>query len=400
MMVKLTLDDIELSNKRVLMRADFNVPLSYESEIEDDYRIRAVLPSIDKVLEDGGKLILMSHLGRPDGEIVPQLSLKPVAESLSNILSREVKFADDCVGADSLALSSSLEAGEVLLLENLRFHKEETENESGFAQALAVHGDVYVNDAFGTAHRKHASTYGVPELLEPAVAGYLMENEVKYLNDIIDNPKIPMVVVLGGAKVSDKIPVIKNLSKFADAFLIGGGMAFTFLKAMGHPIGKSLVDEKLVDSCKEILRELSEKGINYHLPSDCIAVSAIDSPELGDVYFIDELGDDKIGVDIGPITVAEFDHVLEGAKTVVWNGPMGIFEVPHWSNGTVSIGKKLADITKTGATTVVGGGDSALAMKQMNLSTDVSHISTGGGASLELLSGNSLPGLEMLQEKD
>ena len=399
-MTKLNLDDIILLNKRVLMRTDFNVPLSPAGRVEDDYRIRASLPSIEKVMEDGGSLTLMSHLGRPDGKIVPKLSLKPIAEVLSIILSRDVKFAPDCVGAESLALSSSLAAGEVLLLENLRFHAEETENESGFAQALAVHGDIYVNDAFGTAHRKHASTYGVPELMESAVAGYLMESEIKYIGDLIDNPRIPMVVVLGGAKVSDKIPVIKNLSKLADAFLIGGGMAFTFLKAMGHPIGKSLVNEKLVDTCKEILRELSKKGINYHLPTDCIAVNSLDSSELGKVCFIDELGDDKIGVDIGPMTVAEFDHVLEGAKTVIWNGPMGIFEVPYWSNGTVSIGKKLVELTKEGATTVVGGGDSISAMKQMDLSTDVSHISTGGGATLELLSGNSLPALEMLNEKE
>ena len=399
-MPKLTLDDIILLNKRVLMRADFNVPLSPAGQVEDDHRIRAAIPSIDKVLEDGGSLILMSHLGRPDGKVEAKLSLKPVAELLSKILSREVKFADDCVGKESLALSSSLKAGELLLLENLRFHKEETENGSEFAQALAVHGDVYVNDAFGTAHRKHASTYGVPEIMDSAVSGYLMDSEVKYMSNIVDNPRIPMVVVLGGAKVSDKIPVIKNLSKLADAFLIGGGMAFTFLKAMGHPIGKSLVDENLVESCKELLRELSKKGINYHLPTDCVAVSSIDSPELGDVCFIDELGDDKMGVDIGPMTVAEFDHVLEGAKTVIWNGPMGIFEVPHWSNGTVSVGKQLVELTKTGTTTVVGGGDTASAMKQMNLSNDVSHISTGGGASLELLSGNALPGLEMLQEKE
>lgn len=400
MMNKLTLDDIELLNKRVLMRADFNVPLSAKGEVKDDYRIRAAIPSIDKVLEDGGSLILMSHLGRPGGKVAAELSLKPVAELLSNILSREVKFANDCVGAESLALSSSLAPGEVLLLENLRFHKEETENGSEFAQALAVHGDIYVNDAFGTAHRKHASTYGVPELMDSAVAGYLMESEVKYMSNLVDNPGIPMVVVLGGAKVSDKIPVIKNLSKLADAFLIGGGMAFTFLKAMGHPIGKSLVDDNLVDACKEILRDLSKKGINYHLPTDCVAVSSVDSPELGNVCLIDDLGDDKMGVDIGPMTVAEFDHVLEGAKTVIWNGPMGIFEVPYWSNGTVSIGRKLVELTKAGATTVVGGGDSASAMKQMNLSEDVSHISTGGGATLEILSGNPLPGLEMLQDKD
>jgi len=399
-MTKLTLDGLKLLNKRVLMRADFNVPLSAKREVEDDYRIRAAIPSIDKLLEEGASLIIMSHLGRPGGKVTAKLSLRPIAELLSNILSREVKFADDCVGAEALALSSSLGAGELLLLENLRFHKEETENGREFAQALADHGDIYVNDAFGSAHRKHASTYGVPELMDSCVAGYLMESEVKFMSDLVDNPRIPMVVVLGGAKVSDKIPLIKNLSKLADAFLIGGGMAFTFLKAMGHPIGKSLVDDNLVDACKEILRELSVKGINYHLPTDCVAVSSVDSPELGNVCLIDELGDDKMGVDIGPMTTAEFDHVLEGAKTVIWNGPMGIFEVPYWSNGTVSIGRKLAELTQEGATTVVGGGDSALAMKQMNLSEDVSHISTGGGATLEILSGNPLPALEMLQDKD
>jgi len=397
---KLTLDDIELSGKRVLMRVDFNVPVSDEGEVEDDYRIRAALPSINKVLSDGGSVTLMSHLGRPDGHEVPNLSLKPVAEKLSELLHQEVKFVPDCIGAEALKASVSLEPGEVLLLENLRFHNKEIENESGFAQALAVHGELFVNDAFGTAHRSHASTVGVAEILEPAVAGYLMKDEVMYLSDIASEPAQPTVVVLGGAKVSDKIPVMKNLSNVADAFLIGGGMAFTFLKAEGKPIGKSLCDDNMLETCKEIMTELKKKGVNYHLPSDCVAVTKVESSEVGEVCFIDELGEDKIGVDIGPMTVAEFDHVLEGAQTVIWNGPMGIFEVPHWSNGTVSIGKQLADLTKAGATTIVGGGDSASALRMLGLADEVTHLSTGGGASLELLSGKKLPGLEVLTEKE
>ncbi|MCH8928356.1 MAG: phosphoglycerate kinase [Candidatus Marinimicrobia bacterium] len=399
-MAKLTLDDIPLSGKRVLMRVDFNVPVSEKGVIEDDYRIRSALPSITKVLSDGGRLVLMSHLGRPDGHAVPNLSLKPVAERLSELLDQEVKFVPDCIGAEALKASESLQPGEALLLENLRFHNKEVENDSGFARALAVHGELFVNDAFGTAHRSHASTVGVAKILDPAVAGYLMSDEVKYLSDLIAEPKQPTVVILGGAKVTDKIPVIKSLAKVADAFLIGGGMAFTFLKAEGKKIGKSLCDNDMVETCKEILMELRKSGVNYHLPTDCIAVTKVDPSEVGEVCTIDELGDDLIGVDIGPMTVAEFDHVLEGAQTVIWNGPMGIFEVVHWSNGTASVAKQLADLTKSGTTTIVGGGDSAAALKVLGLTEEVTHISTGGGASLELLSGKELPGLEVLQEKN
>lgn len=375
------------------------MPVSEDGAIEDDYRIRSALQSINKVISEGGSLVLMSHLGRPDGHAVPSLSLKPVAERLSELLDQEVKFVPDCIGTEALTASVSLQPGEVLLLENLRFHSKEEENESGFAQALAVLGDVFVNDAFGSAHRAHASTVGVAKILEPAVAGYLMNAEVKYLSDLMAEPKQPTVVVLGGAKVSDKIPVIKSLAQVADAFLIGGGMAFTFLKAEGKKIGKSLCDNDMVETCKEIMIDLRKAGVNYHLPTDCIAVTKVDPNEIGEVCFIDELGDNLIGVDIGPMTVAEFDHVLEGAQTVIWNGPMGIFEVAHWSNGTASVARQLADLTKAGTTTIVGGGDSAAALKVLGLSNEVTHISTGGGASLELLSGKELPGLEVLQEK-
>lgn len=375
------------------------MPVSEDGAIEDDYRIRSALQSINKVISEGGSLVLMSHLGRPDGHAVTSLSLKPVAERLSELLDQEVKFVPDCIGTEALTASVSLQPGEVLLLENLRFHSKEEENESGFAQALAVLGDVFVNDAFGSAHRAHASTVGVAKILEPAVAGYLMNAEVKYLSDLMAEPKQPTVVVLGGAKVSDKIPVIKSLAQVADAFLIGGGMAFTFLKAEGKKIGKSLCDNDMVETCKEIMLDLRKSGINYHLPTDCIAVTKVDPNEIGEVCLIDELGDNLIGVDIGPMTVAEFDHVLEGAQTVIWNGPMGIFEVAHWSNGTASVARQLADLTKAGTTTIVGGGDSAAALKVLGLSNEVTHISTGGGASLELLSGKELPGLEVLQEK-
>lgn len=381
------------------MRVDFNVPISSDGAVEDDFRIRSVLPSIEKVIKESGSLILMSHLGRPGGKPVPELSLKPVADSLSKMLDSEVKFVPDCVGSEALSASLSLKPGELLLLENLRFHPGETDNDSDFAQSLAVNGDIYVNDAFGAAHRAHASTVGVADFLQPAAAGYLMQNELKYLSELMRNPEGPMAVILGGAKVSDKIPVIENLSSLADKFLIGGGMAYTFLKANGLPIGKSLHDDSMLERCKNIMDMLKNKGIDLYLPSDCVAVKDIESMEVGEVCFINELADDEIAVDIGPMTVAEFDHVLDGTKTVVWNGPMGVFEVPHWSNGTVSIGKKLAELTKSGATTIVGGGDTVAALNQLGLSDGVTHISTGGGASLELLSGKSLPGVEALRKK-
>ena len=375
------------------------MPISSDGAVEDDFRIRSVLPSIEKVIKDSGSLILMSHLGRPGGKPVPELSLKPVADSLSKMLGSEVKFVPDCVGSEALSASLSLKPGELLLLENLRFHPGETDNDSDFAQSLAINGDIYVNDAFGAAHRAHASTVGVADFLQPAAAGYLMQNELKYLSELMRNPEGPMAVILGGAKVSDKIPVIENLSSLADKFLIGGGMAYTFLKANGLPIGKSLHDDSMLERCKSIMDQLKNKGVDLYLPSDCVAVKDIESMEVGEVCFINELADDEIAVDIGPMTVAEFDHVLDGIKTVVWNGPMGVFEVPHWSNGTVSIGKKLAELTKSGATTIVGGGDTAAALNQLGLSEGVTHISTGGGASLELLSGKSLPGIEALRKK-
>ena len=381
------------------MRVDFNVPISSDGAVEDDFRIRSVLPSIEKVIKESGSLILMSHLGRPGGKPVPELSLKPVADSLSAMLDSEVKFVPDCVGSEALSASLSLKPGELLLLENLRFHPGETDNDSDFAQSLAINGDIYVNDAFGAAHRAHASTVGVADFLQPAAAGYLMQNELKYLSELMRNPEGPMAVILGGAKVSDKIPVIENLSSLADKFLIGGGLAYTFLKANGLPIGKSLHDDSMLERCKSIMDQLKNKGVELYLPSDCVAVKDIESMEVGEVCFINELADDEIAVDIGPMTVAEFDHVLDGIKTVVWNGPMGVFEVPHWSNGTVSIGKKLAELTKSGATTIVGGGDTAAALNQLGLSEGVTHISTGGGASLELLSGKSLPGIEALRKK-
>lgn len=381
------------------MRVDFNVPISSDGAVEDDFRIRSALPSIEKVIKDSGSLILMSHLGRPGGKPVPELSLKPVADSLSEMLDSEVNFVPDCVGSEALSASLSLKPGELLLLENLRFHSGETDNDSDFAQSLAMNGDIYVNDAFGAAHRAHASTVGVADFLQPAAAGYLMQNELKYLSELMRNPEGPMAVILGGAKVSDKIPVIENLSSLADKFLIGGGMAYTFLKANGLPIGKSLHDDSMLERCKSIMHQLKNKGVDLYLPSDCVAVKDIESMEVGDVCFINELDDDETAVDIGPMTVAEFDHVLDGTKTVVWNGPMGVFEVPHWSNGTVSIGKKLAELTKSGATTIVGGGDTAAALNQLGLSDGVTHISTGGGASLELLSGKSLPGIEALRKK-
>ncbi len=398
-MEKLTVRDLDLKGKRVLMRVDFNVPLSPDGKVADDTRIRKALPTIEYILQQGASVILMSHLGRPKGKIVPELSLKPVAEHLSKLLGKEVKFVDDCVGEKVEKAAAELKPGEVLLLENLRFHKEETENDPEFAKQLAKLGDVYVNDAFGTAHRAHASTEGVTHYFDKCAAGFLMEKEINYLAKAIQNPVRPFVAILGGAKISGKIDVIQNLLPKVDALLIGGGMAFTFFKAMGYEIGRSILEEDKVDLARQIIVQANEDGQKLFLPIDVVCTDDLDEPEDIQIFPVDGIPENGIGADIGPKTVELFSEKLKDAQTIVWNGPMGVFEKDEFAKGTLAIAHILAQRTKEGATTIVGGGDSIAAIKKAGVEDQITHISTGGGASLEMLSGYELPGLAALTDK-
>ena len=388
----LTIRDLDLHNKRVFIRVDFNVPLqknaSGEMEITSDKRIRASLPTIKYALEHGAGVILASHLGRPKGKPNPEMSLRPAAARLEELLGRPVKMAPDCVGPAVEAMKPA--PGEVLLLENLRYHPEEEKNDPGFAKRLAALCDVYVNDAFGSAHRAHASTEGMIRFVPKAAAGLLMEQELKYLGMATRNPARPCVAILGGAKVSDKIEVIENLGKIVDKLLIGGAMAYTFLKAQGQPTGKSLVEDDKLDLAKKLLADLGGKLM---LPSDHIVVSEIAPGAPNDA--VASIPNGKIGVDIGPKTIDAYARVIAGAKTVIWNGPMGIFEKPPFDRGTVALAKAVAG---SGATSVVGGGDSEKAIKAAGVSDKISHISTGGGASLEFLAGIQLPGVAALEK--
>jgi phosphoglycerate kinase len=382
--------DLDLNGKRVFIRVDFNVPLQKNEagamEITSDKRIKASLPTIQYALEHGAGVILASHLGRPKGKPNPEMSLKPAAARLQELLGRPVKMAPDCIGPEVEAMKPA--PGEVLLLENLRYHPEEEKNDPGFAQQLASLCDVYVNDAFGSAHRAHASTEGMIRFVPVAGAGLLMERELKYLGMAVTNPTRPCVAILGGAKVSDKIEVIQNLGKVVDRLLIGGAMAYTFLRAQGKPTGNSLVEADKVDLAKKLLAELGEKLL---LPSDHVVVSEIAAGAENQV--VDTIPDGKIGVDIGPRTIAEYAKVIAGAKTVIWNGPMGIFEKPPFDKGTVALAKAVAD---SGAVSVVGGGDSEKAIKAAGVTGKITHVSTGGGASLEFLAGIQLPGVAAL----
>ncbi len=398
-MAKLTIDDLDLKGKHVLMRVDFNVPLDEHQHITDDLRIRAALPSIRKVITEGGRAILCSHLGRPKGERKTSLSLKPVAEHLSQLLGKEVLFANDCIGPEVEALKASLKDGDVLLLENLRFHKGETANDPEFARELAKGCDVYVNDAFGTAHRAHASTEGVTHYFDQCAAGYLMLKELKYLGEALENPRRPFVAILGGAKISGKIDVIQNLLGKTDALLIGGGMIFTFFKAHGWEIGKSLLEADRLEMAKEILKAARESRTELLLPVDVVVADKFEAGANTRVVGVHEIPADEIGVDIGPKTISQFEGKLADAQTVVWNGPMGVFEIPEFARGTEAIARYLAEITRKGATTIVGGGDSAAAVKQLGLEDQLSHVSTGGGASLEFLEGKTLPGVAALTDK-
>lgn len=398
-MEKLSIDDLKLRDKRVLVRVDFNVPLDEKGEVANDQRIVASLPTITKILQDGGKAVLMSHLGRPKGKRVPEMSLAPVSKRLEQLLGKSVRFVNDCIGPEVEKPVSGLKAGECVLLENLRFYAEEEKNDPEFSKKLASLGDIYVNDAFGTAHRAHASTEGVTKYFKQSAAGYLMEKELRYLGMALAHPQRPFIAVLGGAKISGKIDVITNLMDKVDGLLIGGGMAFTFYKAMGWEIGKSLLESDKINLAKEILKKADEKKLNLKLPEDVVVAPEATEDAPTQVVQKDAIPPGMQGLDIGPKTLKAFSTELEKAKTVVWNGPMGVFEVSKFATGTIRMAEELAKITEKGATTIVGGGDSASAVAKAGLDEKLSHISTGGGASLEFLEGKILPGVAALTDK-
>jgi phosphoglycerate kinase len=392
-MPKLSIRDLDLHNQRVFIRVDFNVPLAPGGqEITSDKRIRASLPTIQYALEKGASLILASHLGRPKGKPNPEMSLKPAARRLEELLGRPVQTAPDCIGPEVEKMAAALSPGDVLLLENLRFHPEEEKNDAEFARKLASLCDVYVNDAFGSAHRAHASTEGMIQFVSQAAAGLLMEKELEYLGKAVSNPDRPCVAILGGAKVSDKIEVIQNMLGLVDKLLIGGAMAYTFLKAKGEPVGKSLVEDDKLDLARELM---DQAGAKLMLPSDHAVAPEFKGGDF-EPAVVPQVPEGQMGLDIGPETVDEYAAIINGAKTVIWNGPMGVFEMPPFDRGTVGVAKAVA---QSGATSVVGGGDSEKAIKSAGVADRISHISTGGGASLEFLSGLTLPGVAALTEK-
>ncbi|MCI0707432.1 MAG: phosphoglycerate kinase [Ignavibacteriae bacterium] len=398
-MNKLTIDDISLKGKRVLVRVDFNVPLDEKQQITDDTRIVESLPTIKKIVGSGGRAILMSHLGRPKGKPKPEFSLRPAAERLSKLLGKPVQMAPDCVGDPVKKMADGLKDGECLMLENLRFHNEEEGNDPGFAKQLASLGDVYINDAFGTAHRAHASTEGVTKFIATSAAGYLMQKELDYLGRAVGNPARPYVAILGGSKISGKIDVIQNLMSKVDALLIGGGMMFTFYKAQGLGIGDSLLEADKVELAKKILDTAKARNVRLLLPVDCVVADKVDNGATTQVVNVKSIPAGQKGLDIGPESVKTFSAEIQKAKTVVWNGPMGVFEVEKFAAGTNAIAQALVSATKNGAATIVGGGDSAAAIAQTGLQKAVSHVSTGGGASLEFLEGKVLPGVAALTDK-
>ena len=393
---KQTVQHLDCAGKRVLVRVDFNVPLA-DGVVTDDTRIAGALPTIRYLLHKHARVVLVSHLGRPKGGPDTKNSLKPVRDRLARLLRLDVAWADDCVGPAAEAAANALAPGQVLLLENLRFHAEEEKNDPTFAAALARLGDCYVNDAFGTAHRAHASTEGVTKFLQPAVAGFLMQKELDYLGTALDQPKRPFVAVLGGSKISGKIDVITALLGKVDRLLIGGAMMFTFLKAQGKPTGCSLVEDDKVELARQVLADAARRNVDLVLPVDCIASTAPDGSAPGTAQPVEKLGPDEMGVDIGPMSLALFAGKLRDAKTVVWNGPMGIFEVPAFAAGTMGVAKAISELKAAGAVTVVGGGDSVAAVQQSGLAERFSHLSTGGGASLEFLEGKVLPGVAALE---
>jgi phosphoglycerate kinase len=398
-MNKISVADINYMGQKVLVRLDFNVPLDDKQHITDDRRIREALPTIKKIMNDGGKVIACSHLGRPSGKPVPEMSLRPVAKHLGELLGKEVLFATDCIGPDASSQVDKMKNGDVLLLENLRYHKEEEKNEPEFTKKLASLADTYVNDAFGTAHRAHASTEGVTHFFKQSAAGYLMEKELLYLGNSLTEPKRPFAAILGGAKISGKIDVIQNLLDKVDILVIGGGMVFTFTKAMGYPIGDSLCEQDKVELAKETLSKIEKSKVKLLLPVDAVIASEISDTATTKVVPIKNIPDGMKGLDIGPETIKLFSEELAKAKTIVWNGPMGVFESKPFASGTLAIAKLLADLTQKGVITVIGGGDSASAVSQAGLDDKLTHVSTGGGASLEFLEGKVLPGVAALTDK-
>ncbi len=396
-MNKKTVKDIDVNGKKVLVRCDFNVPIDSETgKITDNRRIRAALPTIQYLLDHNAKVILCSHLGRPKGEFNLKYSLKPVAEELSKLLNKDVKLAKDVIGESAKELTSNMKEGDIVLLENVRFHKEEEQNDPEYSKALASMAEIYVNDAFGTAHRAHSSTTGVADYL-PAVSGFLIEKELEFLGGALENPKHPFVAILGGAKVSDKIGVIENLLDKVDTLIIGGGMAYTFYKAQGHHIGTSICEEDKLDLAKSILEKAKEKGVKLLLPVDNHVSSEYSNNGEEKIVDSTEIPDGFMGLDIGPKTIEKFEEAVKDAKTVVWNGPLGVCEFDKFATGTKAVATMLS---KLDAITIIGGGDSAAAIEKLGLADKMTHISTGGGASLEFLEGKTLPGIACLQDKE
>ncbi|HNA26541.1 MAG TPA: phosphoglycerate kinase [Nitrospira sp.] len=393
---KRIIEDLQLRGKRVIIRADYNVPLDDSLQITDDTRIRSTLPTINRAVDEGAKVILCSHLGRPKGKFDPKYSLAPVAKRLQRLLGKEVTFAPDCIGAAVESLVAKMQPGDVMLLENLRFHPEEEKNDEGFSKALASLADVYINDAFGAAHRAHASTVGITKYIPEAAAGYLLKKEIEYLEGAVENPVRPFVAILGGAKVSGKIGVIENLGKRVDKVIIGGGMAFTFLKAMGLEIGQSLVENDMLDFAKGVQDHAFSSGVKFYLPVDCVVAASREPGAETKIVPVQEIPKGWYGLDIGPASVKLFSEAVQDAKTILWNGPMGMFEVDAFARGTLAMAHSVANAY---ALTIVGGGETALAIHRAGESESISFISTGGGAALELLEGKTLPGLAALPNR-
>jgi len=395
-MNKVTVSDINFRGRKALVRVDFNVPLDERQNITDDRRIKAALPTLRKILGDGGSVIACSHLGRPKGGPDPKQSLRPAARRLQELLGKPVTFAEDCIGPEASNLVGRMKAGDVILLENLRFHPEEEKNKPEFAQKLAALADIYVNDAFGSAHRAHASTEGVTRYFDQSVAGFLMEKELHYLGGALADPVRPFAAILGGAKISDKILVVEHLLSKVDILIIGGGMVFTFAKALGYSIGDSLLEVDRVSMARDIMTKAERSGVKFLLPVDAVIASEIDAKAKTSVVSIKNIPDGMKGLDIGPESIKLFAKALAGVKTALWNGPMGVFECPPFAEGTFAVARMLAEASDNGATTIVGGGDSAAAVSRSGLEDRLSHISTGGGASLEFLEGKVLPGVAAL----
>ena len=398
-MQKISVSDINFRGRKALLRVDFNVPIDKAGKITDDHRLTSTLPTINKIINDGGIAIICSHMGRPQGKAVKELSLKPIAKRLSELLGKNVLFAEDCIGPEASNLTGKLSAGDCLLLENLRFHIEEENNDENFAQKLSTLADIYVNDAFGAAHRAHASTTAITRFFPQAVAGLLIEKELRFLGQALNSPDRPLAAIIGGAKVSDKIDIIDNLLGKVDLLLIGGGMVFTFAKAMGYSIGESLLEKNKIDLAKKLIEEFKSSETTVVFPTDTIVAAEISDSAETEVVSIEAVPDGSIGLDIGPESVRLFKKALKDARTIIWNGPMGVFEYKPFETGTFEIARELAELTASGTKTIVSGGDTGAAIARLRLENKFTHISTGGGATLEFLEGKNLPGVEVLTDK-